>query len=141
MCVAPFRSAWVRASARTSRPSASVLTTSTVLPSALTTMSPGRCAVGPGMFSAAATIAITSSGTLREAMTSIADKTAAAPDMSPFMRLMCSGSFSEMPPVSNVIPLPINASTVSLELPEAPLPARPAGRAEPASPASGEGET
>ena len=63
------------------------------------------------MFSAVAITAITSSGTLREAMTSIAESTAAAPLMSPFIRLMFSGCLSEMPPESNVMPLPINART------------------------------
>src|SRR5207253_2745979 len=38
------------------------------------------------MVSAAATTAITSSGSLREAMTSMADSAAAAPDMSSFIR-------------------------------------------------------
>ena len=112
MCVAPLRSACVSASARTSLPSASVFTISTVLPSALTTTSPGRCALGPGMFSAAAITAITSRGSFRAAMTSMAESTAAPPDMSSFMRLMFSGCFSEMPPLSKVMPLPMSASTL-----------------------------
>src|SRR5882672_5659902 len=44
--------AYDRASARTSRPSASVLRTSTVLPFMILRMSPGRRAPPPGMFSA-----------------------------------------------------------------------------------------
>ena len=72
------------------------------------------------MFSAAATTAITSSGSLREAMTSMADSAAAAPDMSSFIRLILSGSLSEMPPLSNVIPLPIRARAGSPVFADAP---------------------
>ena len=50
-CVAPSRCAYHSASPRISRPSASVLMISTVLPLAPRTTSPGRIAVPPGMFS------------------------------------------------------------------------------------------
>ncbi|OLB89283.1 MAG: hypothetical protein AUI15_26315 [Actinobacteria bacterium 13_2_20CM_2_66_6] len=66
--------------------------------------------------------AITSRGSLREAMTSMADSTAAAPDISSFIRLMFSGSLSEMPPVSKVIPFPTRASTEPLPAAESWLP-------------------
>ena len=56
-CVAPSFRAYQSPSPRISRPSASVLITSTVLPSALFRMSPGLMARPPGMFSVAGTIA------------------------------------------------------------------------------------
>src|ERR1700730_6337935 len=71
------------ASARMSRPSASVSTISTVLPLALITMSPGRCAEPLIMFSVMATTAITSSGRRLAAITSMAASTGGPPPLSP----------------------------------------------------------
>ena len=99
------------ASARTSLPSASVFVISTVLPSALTITSPGRCAAPPGMFSVAATTAITFEAGLRAPITSMAASTAAAPAMSAFIRCMSLASLREIPPVSKVMPLPTSASS------------------------------
>src|SRR5207253_2247992 len=96
-CVAPCSRAYQSASASTSRPSASVLTTSIVLPFIALTMSPGRYAWPPGMFSVAATTASTRTGSCRSAIAHVAAITAAPPDMSPFMFSMCSDGFSEMP--------------------------------------------
>ena len=90
-----------------------MLTISTVLPLALVTTSPGRCALPPGMFSVAATTAITSKGGRRPAITSMAASVAAAPAMSPFILYMPSAPLIEMPPLSNVMPLPTMASRIS----------------------------
>ena len=70
------------ASARISRPSASVLSTSTVMPPYWVSTSPGRCAVADGMFSAIGTVAMTSIGSCRLAASTTVAMTAAAPPMS-----------------------------------------------------------
>ena len=72
--------------------------------------SPGRCADPPGMFSAIVAYAVTCTGNSSAAIMRIAAMTAAAPDMSDFISCMFAGGFREMPPVSNVIPLPTNAT-------------------------------
>ncbi|TMC12241.1 MAG: hypothetical protein E6J41_03515 [Chloroflexi bacterium] len=133
MCVAPARIANVIASARTSRPSASVLRTSTVRPEALVHTSPGRWAAGPGMLSVAATTAMTSSGRRLAAITSIAASTAAAPPMSPRIRTIPSAVFSDRPPLSNVIPLPTSARLSPPRPPRCWSRIRRGGRSDPAA--------
>ena len=110
-CVAPSCRAYHKPSPRIRRPSASVLITSTVFPSALFRTSPGLRARPPGMFSAVGTTPITRIGAPSIAMARIAQATAAPPAMSSFMRSMPSAGLIEMPPVSNVIPLPTSPST------------------------------
>src|SRR5437660_1553568 len=75
-------------------------------------------AVLPGRFSVAGTTpsALTFAPAFASAHT-VAIATA-PPVMSPFIRCMPSGSFSEMPPESNVIPFPTTANSY-------PLPPRP----------------
>jgi basic membrane protein A len=109
--VPPSDRAYHRASPRISRPSASVLITSTVLPSALRRMSPGLIARPPGMFSAIGTTPTTRIGAPSVASARIAQATAAPPAMSSFMRSMPSAGLIEIPPVSNVMPLPIRPRT------------------------------
>jgi hypothetical protein len=60
--------AYQTASARISRPSASVFSTSMVWPDIVVTMSPGRCAFEPGMFSTSATTPTTFAFALRNAI-------------------------------------------------------------------------
>ncbi|CAM5430530.1 hypothetical protein SBADM41S_06581 [Streptomyces badius] len=74
----------VRASART-RPSASVLSTSTVLPLYMRSTSPGRVALPEGMFSASASQPVTLTFRPRRAAVTTAANTAAAPLMSHFI--------------------------------------------------------
>jgi hypothetical protein len=95
---------------RISRPSASVLITSIVLPFIALTMSPGFVALPPGMFSVAGTMPTTLIFGLVLPMALIVAMTPAPPDMSYFMSSMRSAGLIEMPPVSNVIPLPTSAS-------------------------------
>ena len=90
-CVAPSCCAYQSPSPRISRPSASVFTTSTVLPDALFRTSPGLMARPPGMFSAIGMTPITRSGTPSVAMARIAQATAAPPAMSSFIRSMSCG--------------------------------------------------
>ena len=108
--VAPSWRAYHSASPSTSRPSASVFRISTVFPSALVTTSPGLIARPPGMFSVIGTTPRQRTGRLSRAMAAIAAITAAPPDMSSFILSMLSAGLIEMPPVSNVIPLPTRPS-------------------------------
>ena len=85
--------------------------TSTVFPLALLRMSPGLIARPPGMFSVAGTTPITRIGALSSAIARMAQATAAPPAMSSFIRSMPSAGLIEMPPVSNVMPLPTRPST------------------------------
>ena len=73
------------ASARISRPSASVLVTSTVLPLYIVSTSPGRIAVPDSMFSAIGAYVVTATGSSSAAMAKVAAITAAAPAMSYFI--------------------------------------------------------
>ncbi len=75
----------VIASASTSRPSASVLSTSTVLPLYIVSTSPGRVAVPDGMFSASASQPVTLTWRPSRAAVTTAANTAAAPLMSHFI--------------------------------------------------------
>ena len=78
-----------------------------VLPESEVTMSPGRWARLPGMFSTAGTIPVTAIPGLSCAMACMAPMTAAPPAMSYFIFSMPSEGLMEMPPVSKVTPLPI----------------------------------
>ena len=98
------------ASARTSRPSASVLSTSIVWPDIERTMSPGRCAVPDGMFSTSPTMPTALTLALRAPSRRISPITTPAPAMSHFMSPMPAAGLIEMPPVSKVTPLPTKAS-------------------------------
>ena len=98
------------ASARMSRPSASVLSTSTVLPLRMRSTSPGRIALPLGMFSTSGTNPITRVFTPRSRSADIAAITAAAPDMSVFIVSMPPAVLSDRPPESNTTPLPTSAS-------------------------------
>ena len=98
------------ASPSTSRPSASVLSTSTRLPPYMVSTSVGRLARADGMFSAMASQPVTLIGSFRRAAASTAPSTAAAPAMSTFMYSMPVDGFSDRPPESNVMPLPTNAA-------------------------------
>ena len=107
MCVAPRRVAYTRASAKTKRPSASVLITSMVLPFMAVTISPGRVAVPLGMFSAIANRQLTRTDGCNRPMAVMAPSMVAAPAMSYFICSMLLGGFSDRPPVSKVMPLPM----------------------------------
>src|SRR4026207_1450636 len=100
------RRAYWSASQRISRPSASVLTTSIVRPDMLRTMSPGLVACPLGMFSQAGTLPARVGGSPMIAAALIAPKTLAAPVMSNFISSMPGGCLRDMPPLSEVTPLP-----------------------------------
>jgi hypothetical protein len=104
------RSEYVSASQRISRPSASVFRISTVWPDIVVTTSPGREALPPGMFSQVATTPTTLTGAFMPASARSAPSTLPAPDMSNFISSISGAGLSEMPPVSNVMPLPTNTS-------------------------------
>ena len=92
--VAPSVRAWCRQSARTSRPSASVLLISTVLPFAARTTSSVLTADLPIMFSVAPITVTTSIGRPSSAMAAVVSSTAAAPDMSNFIPIRLRAGFS-----------------------------------------------
>ncbi len=98
------------------RPSASVLSTSTVLPLRIFSTSPGRMALPLGMFSTSGTYPVTRVFTPSAASVDIAAITAAPPPMSVFIVSMPPAVLSERPPESNTTPLPTSASG----LPRAP---------------------
>jgi hypothetical protein len=77
-----------------------------VWPDRLVTMSPGRLARPPGMFSTAGIRPVTFSGNFSSAQARSVPSTLAAPHMSYFISSMPSPGLSEMPPVSKVTPLP-----------------------------------
>ena len=103
---APCSTACARQSASTSRPSASVLTTSIVVPVFARTMSPGLSAWPDGRFSVAPITATTRTGSPSAAIAPVASSTAAPPDMSNFISLIFVAGLSEIPPESNVTALP-----------------------------------
>ena len=113
-CVAPCSRAWWSASARMSRPSASVFVTSIVFPFDARRMSPGLKARASWTFSVEATTLTTRSGSSSSAIAAVASITAAPPAMSPFMSCIRSACFREMPPESNVIALPTRPSVTSV---------------------------
>ncbi|MNW64182.1 hypothetical protein D3C74_424420 [compost metagenome] len=94
----------------TRRPSASVFRTSTVLPPRIVMTSEGRWAVPDGMFSARQSHPVTATGRPSLEAASTVCRTAAAPAMSDFMASMPLAGLIEMPPESNVMPLPTSAT-------------------------------
>ena len=104
----------------TKRPSASVLVTSTVVPSNIVMTSLGRWASAPGMFSASASHAVTRIGSARRAAVTMAPSTVAAPAMSDFISGMDEAGLRDRPPESKVMPLPMRATC--LGRPAAPSP-------------------
>ena len=72
--------------------------------------SPGRMAEPDGRFSAAPIRPVTRTGASRAASADSAAITAAPPAMSPFIVFMASFGFSDRPPLSNVMPLPISTT-------------------------------
>jgi hypothetical protein len=97
------------ASAITSLPSASVLSTSTVLPPYMVRTSDGLWALPLGMFSARAPYAVTATFGASFAIATTAVRTAAAPLMSHFIVTIASFGLSDKPPESKVMPLPTKA--------------------------------
>ena len=93
-----------------SRPSASVFSTSMVLPLRAVSTSPSFTAEPLGMFSTSASTPSTFTFNFWAAMACTPPSTAAAPAMSPFMSTMPSVGFSDSPPLSKVTPLPTSAS-------------------------------
>src|SRR5437870_3232750 len=73
-------------------------------------MSPGFTALPPGMFSTAAIRPTTCRRSFSCDARVSAASTAAAPDMSNFISSMPGGSLREMPPESNVTPLPTSTT-------------------------------
>ena len=94
----------------TRRPSASVFSTSTVVPPRMVSTSDGRWAVPDGMFSARQSQPVTATGSSRRAAAMTVCSTAAAPAMSDFIASMPAAGLIEMPPESNVMPLPTSAT-------------------------------
>ena len=76
----------------------------------LLTTSPGLVAVPLGMFSQVGTRPITLSLGLSSARLWKVPSTLAAPPMSNFISSMPAPGFSEMPPVSKVMPLPTSTT-------------------------------
>ncbi len=101
--------AMARASANTRRPSASVLSTSMVLPFRMVSTSPGRVASPPNMLSVIGMYARTRHFGARAGRTDMVPTTAAAPAMSFFMSIIPLAGLMERPPESKVIPLPTRA--------------------------------
>ena len=75
----------------------------------LVRMSLGRYALPSGMFSTAGTMQTRFSASLSSTAARNAPSTPAAPHMSNFISSMPAPGLSEMPPVSNVMPLPTSA--------------------------------
>ena len=67
-------------------------------------------AAPPGMFSQVGMMPTMFTGAFMPASARIAPSTLPAPDMSNFISSISAAGLSEMPPVSNVMPLPTNAS-------------------------------
>ncbi len=97
------------ASARISRPSASVFRTSTVFPLRIFRTSPGRVASPPSMLSVSGMNPDTLTPGASSGSTDMAPRTAAAPAMSHFMVIMPWPVLMERPPESKVMPLPTRA--------------------------------
>ncbi len=97
------------ASARISRPSASVFWTSTVRPPYIVRTSPGLVASPDSMFSAIGAKVETFSGRPSCAIAKVACTTAAAPAMSHFIVPMLLAGLMLSPPESKVMPLPTRA--------------------------------
>ena len=73
--------------------------------------SPGLYALPSGIFSAAHTTAMTRTFGFSSAIARMAPSIAAPPAMSYFIFSMLSDGLIEIPPVSNVMPLPTSPST------------------------------
>ena len=108
---APSSTASESPSARTSRPSASVLWISTVLPLRIFSTSPSFIALPEGMLSVQHRKPTTLTFGLSTGSSDIVASTTAAPVMSIFISTcMPSEGFSEMPPESYMTPLPTSAT-------------------------------
>ena len=83
---------------------------SIVLPPDPVTTSPGLMARPEGMFSVVGTTPMTLIFGSSSAIASMAPTTAAPPPMSDFIISMFWAGLMEMPPLSNVMPLPTSAS-------------------------------
>jgi hypothetical protein len=105
------------ASARMSRPSASVFSTSEVFPLRWRRTSPGRMAEPLGMFSEEGIAAITLIFGFSRAIARIAARIEAAPPMSHFIVSMPLASLMDRPPESKATPLPVSAIGVRLPAP------------------------
>jgi hypothetical protein len=81
------------------------------------TMSPGRLALPPGIFSVAGTMMVRLIGNFMRATACIVPRTLAAPHMSNFISSISAPGFSEIPPVSKVTPLPTRTTGFSPFLP------------------------
>ena len=81
-----------------------------VCPDMLVTMSPGLIAWPPGMFSQLGMTPTTLIGGFISASALIVPSTLPAPDMSYFISSISAAGLSEMPPVSNVMPLPTSTT-------------------------------
>ena len=92
-----FSARYASASARISRPSASVFSTSEVLPPRWRSTSPGRMAEPPGMFSADGIAAMTFTFGFSCAMARMAASVAAAPPMSAFIHSILAGVLEGQP--------------------------------------------
>ena len=88
-----------------------------VWPDMLVTMSPGLIALPPGMFSVAGMMPTTFNGRRMSAAALTAPSTLAAPHMSNFISSISPAGLMEMPPVSNVMPLPTSATGGASRLP------------------------
>ncbi len=93
-----------------SRPSASVLRISIVCPDMLLTTSPGLIARPSGMFSHAGMTPTRFRLGFNSATARSVPSTLAAPPMSNFISSISAPGLSEMPPVSNVMPLPTSTT-------------------------------
>jgi hypothetical protein len=99
-----------RASAMTSRPSASMFITSTVLPPRMVSTSPSRVADPEGMLSVHISQAVTAVWHSRSRKAVIAPRISPAPDMSTFIvAWTASLGFKLIPPESYITPLPTRA--------------------------------
>ncbi len=81
------------------------------LPDMAICTSPGFCAFPEGIFSVAQTMPMTFTLGFNNAMARMAPIIVAPPAMSYFIFSMPSAGLIEMPPVSNVMPLPTSPST------------------------------
>ena len=97
----------VIASARTSRPSASVLPTSTGVPARVSMTSSGRIDFADTAFSAVGTRTRSLTGSAAVITAAARPSTVAAPPISFFISSMAFEGFRSRPPESKVIPLPI----------------------------------
>ncbi len=104
------RAASASASHRTSRPSASVLPTSTVMPLRVRIMSRGRKALPATEFSTAGTRTRSRTGSFSAITTRARPMSVAAPPMSFFIFSMPDAGFRSRPPLSKHTPLPTSVS-------------------------------